>query len=617
MNINNVAIRNFLALKKMDISLDKRGLIAIQGENSDDTSASSNGAGKSSFADAICWGLYGTTARGLKGDDVINNKEKKNCSVIIDFESDGTKYKITRNRKSSTDGNKLFFDNVTDSVSRTMGTDKLTQEEIEKVIGCSYEIFKSAVYAGQEQMPDLPSMTDKQLKVILEEASGIAELESKYAIVSANARLSTEVINKLKGDVKGIKTMISEYVELISKTKKNLSDFEANTNELIRKKTLERDSFLEETDMFVSRLVAELKNIKDKKSKDINSLNELKAKKVSYDEEKFITANTLKAELKVKISIIKEKLKNMESKDSDYICDECNSLVSVEHVRKHKEKFESELSDLEIKLDKCLNALETLTERREAYSKYKEQLSELKRSIDDSDRLVKYKEEKIRDIEDNKESAKKRFSKELDDLDKSKVDNPFEKELKRYLNSMEVYKNKATKLIKDIKAAEKENRINNVLVEIFSPKGARSRILDEITPFLNNKTAEYLAILSDGNIEAVWSTLSRKKNGEIVDKFSIEARKKNGADNFHGLSGGEKRKVRIACALALQDLVSSRASKPINLFIGDEIDNALDGNGLERLMTLLNNKAKEKGTVIIISHNSLSDWISNVITIRK
>ncbi|TOJ96769.1 chromosome segregation protein SMC, partial [Vibrio parahaemolyticus] len=70
----------------------------------------------------------------------------------------------------------------------------------------------------------------------------------------------------------------------------------------------------------------------------------------------------------------------------------------------------------------------------------------------------------------------------------------------------------------------------------------------------------------------------------------------------------EKRKVRLATALALQDLVSSRASKPIELWIGDEIDDAVDVSGLERLMTVLEEKAKEKGTVLIVSHNQLSDW---------
>jgi DNA repair exonuclease SbcCD ATPase subunit len=34
-------------------------------------------------------------------------------------------------------------------------------------------------------------------------------------------------------------------------------------------------------------------------------------------------------------------------------------------------------------------------------------------------------------------------------------------------------------------------------------------------------------------------------------------------------------------------------------------------------MTVLNDKAKERGTVIVISHSDLKDWIDDVITVTK
>ena len=77
----------------------------------------------------------------------------------------------------------------------------------------------------------------------------------------------------------------------------------------------------------------------------------------------------------------------------------------------------------------------------------------------------------------------------------------------------------------------------------------------------------------------------------IATNSTLVCRRKVQAKSFQTLSGGEKRKVRIACSLALQDLVSNRASKNIDLFIGDEIDDALDTAGLERLMGILESKS--------------------------
>jgi DNA repair exonuclease SbcCD ATPase subunit len=169
-----------------------------------------------------------------------------------------------------------------------------------------------------------------------------------------------------------------------------------------------------------------------------------------------------------------------------------------------------------------------------------------------------------------------------------------------------------------LKAADAHCDTMASVVKVFSPAGVRARILDEVTPFLNKQTASYLSVLSDGNIVATWSTLTEgAKKGEFKEKFSIDVSNSTGGKSFKLISGGEKRKVRIATCLALQDLVSTRASKPIELFIGDEIDEALDAAGLERLMSILEEKARSKGSVMVISHNELSDYISNVITVEK
>jgi DNA repair exonuclease SbcCD ATPase subunit len=154
-------------------------------------------------------------------------------------------------------------------------------------------------------------------------------------------------------------------------------------------------------------------------------------------------------------------------------------------------------------------------------------------------------------------------------------------------------------------------------VAVFSPAGVRAHILDTVTPFLNAKTSEYLTALSDGNIKAVWTTLTKTAKGELREKFGIDVSNDKGAESFRGLSGGEKRKVRLSCMLALQDLVASRASKPINLLMCDEIDDALDAAGLERLLTILEAKGRERGTVIIISHRELSDWVDDVTVVTK
>lgn len=140
----------------------------------------------------------------------------------------------------------------------------------------------------------------------------------------------------------------------------------------------------------------------------------------------------------------------------------------------------------------------------------------------------------------------------------------------------------------------KQMTIDDNLIAIFSPSGVRAHILDVITPFLNCRTNKYLSTLSCGNLTAEWNTLNTTKSGVVKEKFQINVVNKYGASNYKGLSGGEKRKVNLACVLALQDLASARAKKSFDLWIGDEIDNALDETGLELLMSVLHEKHKKK-----------------------
>lgn len=69
--------------------------------------------------------------------------------------------------------------------------------------------------------------------------------------------------------------------------------------------------------------------------------------------------------------------------------------------------------------------------------------------------------------------------------------------------------------------------------------------------------------------------------------------------------------------MALQDLVATRSAKSLPLFIFDEIDHALDADGLERLMSIMKEKATKSGTVLVISHNDMNHYISDSIRVVK
>lgn len=632
MRFLSLDLQNFLTIGKAEIDLADRGLILIQGENIDDSSAKSNGSGKSSIVDGLCWVCFGVTARGLTGDSIINRTAKKECVGTTFIEDDGSIYRISRHRKHSTNKNALIVDKVDTAglviTPMTKGTDKETQEVVNAILGCSYEVFTSSIYAGQEKMPDLPAMTDKFLKVLIEEAAGVQILESAHEV--AKAKLKTE---KLKADE--LKQSSEILANKISMTKTNLENEERKQKEFDETKRdrvkaklagvlVEEEAIKEAKDYQAkfdesallsgkARLESAIAN-----ATEINKAAQEKSdawKKAQYE------VQLLQRDYDNKANVVRSQVAEIKSITSlvGSGCKECGKEIcehDIEAARKAKraaaERGSLEAKEIKAKVDaKKLEAAELEKQAQEAQTVDVVELSTKLRNIENALTALANVNAKIKSHEANILNIKKAANELYVEQ------NPFAESVNRYKESLEKYQEEQKLLEAAMLKANESVDLHTAAVGVYGSGGVRAHILDTVTPFLNDRTRDYLGALSDGNIHATWTTLTSNAKGELKEKFSIAVTNDCGSDCFAGLSGGEKRKVRLATALALQDLVASRATKPIQLFIGDEIDDALDDAGIERLMSVLERKARERGTVLVISHNELRDYIDQVIVVQK
>lgn len=628
MKFKTLSIENFMAVGKESLSLDNRGLILIQGENRDDTSQNSNGAGKSTIVDALCWALYGQTARGESGDSIVNRTAGKDCCVSITVEDGSDEYEIKRHRKYTKKKNVLeVIKNGKEDL--TKGTDKLTQELVTQIMGCSYDVFRSSVYAGQDAQIDLPAMTDKFLKQVVEEAAGIDRLQNAHELAKQKLSDKTKAYDAIERERFAEEMTISESDFHLEQAEKKVKEAEEKREEEIKKfefrieskkkkaavlikeiKAVDHVALQAEYDTIVNRVA----DTSWQKKRELLRDKERSTGKALSDKQ-----HELKS-IKAELAKAKGKITNSESLIGEP-CGECGKpytaedmkdviAVAKKQIAEHLPKAKAmtvEVETLAKALQETIDELSahessvTVTDEEKARrDAIKAQLDSYQKSLADAKQIK-------RDIEDdiNALEATKTAKNEHEDTLKT-----IKERVAKAKESMGTLQTKLDELTKGIRVAEG-------VVEVYSNTGVRAHILDTVTPYLNARTADYLSQLSDGNLEAIWTTLSSTSKGELREKFNIAVTSKTGGDKYNLLSGGEKRKVRLATNMALQDLVSSRASKPLDLYIGDEIDHALDVSGLERLMALLEAKAKTQGTVLVVSHNELSDWIRDSLTIVK
>ncbi|MGS9896533.1 AAA family ATPase [Acinetobacter baumannii] len=637
MEFLTLKINNFLTIGEARLDLANRGLLLVQGENKDNTSADSNGSGKSSIVDALCWCLYGTTARDVTGDMVINKTAKKDCSVELTIHDNGQCYKVARHRKHATHKNALIVlktdihGNELPNGNITKGTDKESQELVIDIVGSTLDVFMSSVYAGQEMMPNLPALTDKNLKVLIEEAAGIQVLEQAHTVAK---RKLAEVKGKLSNKLSirdNFATVLATMQAQLAETQAKLAQFDA-TKETRAKTVLAEVLPLRQA---VENIKATIGNT------DINSLNAEKQSIVAAISKIEVITNQvqqlgkIRDDLGVKYRItsntynsLHTNLNNLATKirGIDGLvgtpCTQCGKpyckddlqqarstqLAHAQNVKQEALKAKAEMEQAKAEFDLAEKNLAEFVQNNphDARKLYADlaavegAIAAFNSSNDDISR-------KMTEIERIKTRAKGVMTEQ----------NPFKAMEADQQAKIADYVNKNSAIDQEITQLQQAVELHEHAVQIYGPSGVRAHILDTVTPFLNERTEDYLGALTDGNTHAVWSTLTLNSKKELKEKFTIDVRDNTGGESFKGLSGGEKRKVRLATALALQDLVASRASKPISLFIGDEIDDALDKSGLERLMGVLERKARERGTVIVVSHSELRDWIDDVVVVTK
>lgn len=638
MRIPHVEIENFLAIGEANFSLDGLGLVHISGDNKDETSADSNGSGKSSLGDAISWCLWGSTARGVSGDDIVNVEAGKNARVYVTIEDDNEKWQVRRYRKYAKHRNalQLWRHDGNDWVNKTKGTNSLTQAAIERLMGCSEDVFNAAVYNGQEAMPDIPAMTDLQLKRLVEQAAGVDVLTIAYEIakerlrerqqVTADAQIALDRAIERRDDAEaGLKRLQQQHEQWEQEHDAKLKRLKHDTTQAVADYEVAKNDLDAEAKAEVERGIKECED-------NIAAVNDEREREAllqsDFDEAKQVLSraeageaiaerNTKQANnMLVEANDLLEKTR--EGKDA--VCNMCRRPYDGEHLKKAIERAEAKVTAAEAELrafaEKQVAASKKVKAAHVAVEKAGKSLKDHRAAMTDvsaeGDRLRNLKRELqvIHATEQEVDRVKQRAIRIGDQYKEEKrATNPFVD----LLTEADAELIKRTEAIGDASKARDAARVDEqyaqAVADVYAPAGVRAHRLDEATPYLNERTAHYLGSLADGAIEAFWTTVSENKGKtKLLEKFSVTVEKPGGAPSFKNLSGGEKRKVRLACALALQDLVATRATKSIELMVLDEIDDALDAAGLERLMGILEEKARDRGTVMVISHNDIAAY---------
>ncbi len=267
-----------------------------------------------------------------------------------------------------------------------------------------------------------------------------------------------------------------------------------------------------------------------------------------------------------------------------------NKIQEVDHKIKELQKKEL---DTQKEIDKFSEQVSKYKKYEEKYELVRDELSQTQANIVSNSKL---KKALLSNIDTLKKSAE---NIELD-MKKSYEDIILQKEL-----SLQEIINEINNLQTNKK--DLDDKIENLKfwVESFGNSGIKSYLLDSVTPFLNNKTNEYLSKLAGSTMRIEFSTQTRLANGELRDKFEIQLLNQVGGNSYESNSEGEKRRIDLAISLALQDLIRSRSNSKLNILLYDEIFDSLDSVGCENAIQLLTDIQGKVDSIFVITHNDI------------
>ena len=677
MTFDTLTIQNFLSIQSVAIPLNNQGLVLINGNNKDNPALNNNGAGKSSLLEAIIYVLYGKTIRGLKGDAVVNNKTGKNTKVFLDLtDDDGTKYRIARYRKHNVHKNNVYL--YRNGVDITPKSESDFDNFIIDLLQADYTTFTSSLLYSAESFKFTTS-TDAEIKrtfdtmlnlevlekcrdvtkqLILQVKDKLNTVNSKLDILerdleSVNFQLDSQRkehdewdenkmqrllgIDSSKASLREKLNAINSEIESLNQDKKDVKIAEMTARKSLdsKKESIKKIGELKD---LLSELHSEISDLKGEISKDDIMIN---------NSQEFINLHDSSIQnFQSEIDNLQEKCDKLDTSKGQP-CPVCGKPLDSEYIQTAKDEYLNQIQDKQSKIDELSAQVAT---RQKQIDDTQSSLNQKNTKLDDlldQDKQLNAALDKCKSLEESCEKLEKRVERLvnqghdvdltieskraefkhttvlLNNLDSEhervlQEINPFSQLLKELYGKQSHIEGEISLQSELIPSLEEKLDCLNFWERAYSNQGIKSFILDDITPFLNRRVNKYLSKLTSGQIEVVFSTRSTLKSGEEREKFSIEVVNQNGGEQYSSNSGGERKRIDLAINLALQDLVASRSSKKINIAIFDEVFDALDEQGIDGVVYLLQELAQSKSTILVVSHNEyLKAYFTNTWTMVK
>ena len=573
--IKNITIRNFMSVGNVTqaVTLNQDELTLVLGNNIDlGGDGSRNGTGKTTLINALSYGLYGKALTNIKQNNLINKTNGKGMMVTVDFTYNGNEYRIERGRSPNVfhfmrDGMELGDNDVENAGQGEM---RMTQFEVESIIGLSHAMFKHIVALNTYTEPFLALRAGDQRELI-EELLGITELSRK-------ADALKEISKNTKEQIKEEEYSLKAKEDTNARILKSIKDIERRQKVWGNK---------QQTDL--ETLESALESLSH-----VDIEGELKnhALLVTYNENLAAKStatswiNSIEADNTKQTTLI-ERLDNEIKLIEEHKCHACGQEIHDEKqseilTNKSTQKTEAteQLSTNETSLIEHNTLIESIGDIGKKPATFYSTLSDAYEHQSSVEKLAEQ-------IELNKNTADP-YAEQIEDM----RDSALEEVDYGHMNSL-------------VSLQEHQE----FLLKLLTNKDSfiRKKIIDQNLSYLNSRLAHYL------------DKLGLPHDVVFQSDLTVEITELGRDLDFDNLSRGERNRLILGLSWSFRDIFESLYSTINVLFVDELIDSGMDTNGVESSLAVLKKMARDGNrSVYLISHkDELQGRVESVLNVIK
>ena len=526
-----------------------------------------NGAGKSTILDALCFSLFNKSFRKINKNQLINTTNEKGCVVEVEFSVGRNKYKIIRGMKPN------IFEIIKDGESLDQSSNSIDQQKYleQTILKLNYKSFTQIVILGSSNFVPFMQLNPQSRREVIEDLLDIRIFSHMNLITKERIRQCKEDIkvytikkNNLEDKVEMQKNFIQE---IESKGKQNIKD-KKNKLTVLSKEALDLISKNEETSKEVDRVNSEMEEF-SKATTTLRKMGGIKGKLETKKETEYSQVNFFN-----KNSVCPTCTQNIE---------ESFRVNKIEELNASIKKYEDGLQDLSEKIKEE-------EEKEKKFLSFSKELNQLTNDISKNTARICGIQKQSKDLEQ-----------EIQSITNSIQDRNTQNEI---LDSLEDSLKNITSEIYDKKADfDNYELIHNLLRD----DGVKTKIVKKYLPVINKQINRYLQLMDfyiNFNLD---EEFKETVQSPIHEDFS-----------YTSFSEGEKMRIDLALLFTWREIAKLKNSSSTNLLIMDEVfDSSLDTYGTDEFMKIIRYVVKDSN-VFVISHKSeVFDKFDSVIKFDK